>query len=156
MAQEKCSSHKTTIKISWEEIREYSWRLGLDIADLYPELTHIIAVARGGLVPASLIAYQLGIRYVDTLCLETYENATKLGRSRLIKAPIKPLEVNKTIIIDDIVDTGTTLTTIRKLIPEVGFASLFSKLKKPDHLTAELINPEVWYKFPWSDEQPKE
>ncbi|VTR23248.1 Xanthine phosphoribosyltransferase [Serratia fonticola] len=34
----------------------------------------IIAVSRGGLVPASLLARELSIRYVDTVCISSYDH----------------------------------------------------------------------------------
>ncbi len=34
----------------------------------------IIAVSRGGLVPGALLARELGIRHVDTVCISSYDH----------------------------------------------------------------------------------
>jgi xanthine phosphoribosyltransferase len=148
MPQEKLSQSKTII--TWEEIEKYSKKLGAAIADKFPQRTQLVAVSRGGLVPTALIAYQLGIRYTDTICLETYEKSIKLGRSRMIKSTTyDPYEGKYTVVIDDIVDSGETLGTVRRCMPNAKFAALFSQLPNEPDLVIQRIAADRWLRFPY-------
>ena len=50
------------------------------------EWNGIIAVTRGGLVPAAIIAREMGIRHIDTLCIATYDEQY-IGDVNVIKKP---------------------------------------------------------------------
>lgn len=73
----------------------------------------IIAVSRGGLVPAGILARELGIRYVDTVCIASY-NHDNQGELKVLKRAEGDGE--GFIVIDDLVDTGGTAKAIRKHI----------------------------------------
>ncbi len=75
----------------------------------------IIAVSRGGLVPAGILARELGIRYVDTVCISSYDHDNQRDLKVLKRAEG---DGEGFIVIDDLVDTGGTATAIREMYPK--------------------------------------
>ncbi len=63
----------------------------------------IIAVSRGGLVPGALLARELGIRHVDTVCISSYDHDNQRELKVLKRAEG---DGEGFIVIDDLVDTG--------------------------------------------------
>ncbi len=142
----------SNIKISWAEIESLSIKLADIIAKDFPYTKELVAISRGGLVPASIIAYQLGIEYVDTICVKTYEKSIRLGRSRLIKGLVyNPYGGKHTVVIDDIVDSGSTLNFVRKILPNAIFVTLFSKLPGEPNLTIHRVATDQWVDFPYGE-----
>lgn len=108
----------------------------------------IIAVARGGLVPAALLARELGIRYIDTVCISSYDHDRQRNQHILKHAPI---DGDDFLIVDDLVDTGSTAKTIRRLYPKAYFVAIFAKPEgKPfvdDYV--EDVAQDTWIEQPW-------
>ena len=108
----------------------------------------IIAVSRGGLIPSALLARELNIRFVDTICVSSYDH----DRLRDLKI-LKYATGNdpKIIIVDDLVDTGGTGTIIRNLYPKAKFVTIFAKPMGKllvDEYIIE-IPQKVWIEQPW-------
>ncbi len=80
--------------------------------DKRKDWSRIITVARGGLVPAAIIARELNIHLVDTICISSYA-IKEQGAANILKRP-DLVGVNETwLIIDDLVDTGKTAKIMR-------------------------------------------
>lgn len=108
----------------------------------------IIAVSRGGLAPASVLARELGIRYVDTLCISSYDYDNQRDLNVLKKAPG---DGEGFIVIDDLVDTGGTAKAIREFYPKARFVTVYAKpLGKPlvDDFVTE-VPQGTWIEQPW-------
>lgn len=108
----------------------------------------IIAVSRGGLVPASIIARELGLRHIDTVCISSYDHNSQ----RELKV-IKQAEGDGEgfIVIDDMVDTGGTAKAIREMYPKAHFVTIFAKpLGKPlvDDYVVDIAQ-DTWIEQPW-------
>lgn len=71
----------------------------------------IIAVSRGGLVPGALLARELGIRHVDTVCISSYDHDNQRELKVLKRAEG---DGEGFIVIDDLVDTGGTASRFAK------------------------------------------
>ncbi len=124
-AQEKAGK---AFPVSWDQFhrdcRALSWRL----ADVGP-FHAIVAITRGGLVPAAIVARELGIRVIDTVCIASYDH-TKQGELQVLKAV--SAEVAKLgggtgkglLIVDDLVDTGKTGRLVRAMMPDAHFAAV--------------------------------
>jgi xanthine phosphoribosyltransferase len=111
----------------------------------------IVAVTRGGLVPAAVIARELGIHHIDTVCITSYDWQNQ-GEPRILK----PVEGSgkDLLIIDDLVDTGSTAKIVRKMLPEAYFATVYAKpAGKPlvDAYVTE-VSQDTWILFPWDSE----
>ena len=140
--------------ISWEQLHRDSkalaWRL-LDIG----HWSKIVTITRGGLVPAAVIARELEIRVIDTVCVSSYAWQDQ-GQSRVLKnfQPISEEDASQTLIIDDLVDTGRTARIVRDMLPQAHFATVYAK---PDgrpmvdtYITE--VSQDTWILFPWDAE----
>ncbi len=140
-----------TYPISWEQLHRDSkalaWRL-LD-GDFFKG---IIAVTRGGLVPAAIIARELEIHLVDTVCVASYDWQDQAGEIEILK----PIESDGRgwLIIDDLVDTGRTARSVRNMLPKAHFATVYAKPEgRPlvDTYITE-VSQDTWILFPWDSE----
>jgi xanthine phosphoribosyltransferase len=145
------SRYQRTYPISWDQLhrdaKALAWRL-LD-KDFFKG---IIAVTRGGLVPAAIIARELDIRLVDTICVSSYDWKNQKGEVKLLKGIEGDGE--GWLIIDDLVDTGRTGKLIREQLPKAHFACIYAKpAGRPlvDTFITE-VSQDTWILFPWDTE----
>ena len=118
----------------------------------------IVAVTRGGLVPAALVARELDIRLVDTICVTSYD-ASDAGSAAQQQGSVQVLkgatgDGEGFLLIDDLVDTGRTAQTVRKLLPKAYFATLYAKPAGRaivDTFVKE-FKQDKWIHFPWDIE----
>ncbi len=110
--------------------------------------TGIIAVSRGGLVPAGLLARELGIRYVDTVCISSYDHDNQREMKVLKRAEG---DGEGFIVVDDLVDTGGTAKAIRDMYPKAHFVTIFAKpAGRPLVDDYEVDIPQdTWIEQPW-------
>jgi xanthine phosphoribosyltransferase len=143
--------YKKTYPVSWSQLhndcRVLAWRL----LEKRTDWERIIAIARGGLVPAAIIARELDIHFIDTVCVSSYTIRAQ-GGFRLLKNVAGDSE--RSLIIDDLVDTGKTAKIVREMLPLSHFATVYAK---PDGrpLTDTYItevSQETWILFPWDSE----
>lgn len=142
-------TYRKDFPVSWDELhrnaRALSWRL----AELGP-FEGIIAITRGGLVPAAIIARELEVRLVDTVCVSSYEHKD-LGKSNVLKKVESTTDGEGWLIIDDLVDTGTTAKVVREMLPKAHFATIYAKpAGRPlvDTFITE-VSQDTWILFPW-------
>ena len=113
--------------------------------------TGIVAITRGGLVPASIIARELEIRLVDTVCISSYDYQQQ-GEIKVLKSPV--IDRSGLLLIDDLVDTGKTARVVKNLLPEAHFATVYAKpAGRPlvDTFITE-VSQDTWILFPWDTE----
>ncbi len=85
----------------------------------------IIAVSRGGLVPGALLARELGIRHVDTVCISSYDHDNQRELKVLKRAEG---DGEGFIVIDDLVDTGgTPLQSAKCILKRISLLSSLSR-----------------------------
>jgi hypoxanthine phosphoribosyltransferase len=133
--------------ISWAEIQRDAVELARRVAPLGP-FEGIYAVARGGLVPAAIVARALDIRLVDTLVIASYEGRVR-GEARVLK-PGSGTGAGW-LVIDDLVDTGQTAEVVRAMLPDAHFAVLYAKPSgralAQTHVAE--FGQDTWLAFPW-------
>ena len=142
--------------VSWEELHRNSRALSWRLLELGP-WKGIIAITRGGLVPAAILARELDIRLIDTVCISSYEataseGAKQQGELQLLKAAAGDGE--GMLLVDDLVDTGQTARYVRELLPKAHFATVYAKPSgKPlvDTFITE-VSQDTWIRFPWDME----
>ena len=145
------ATHQKTFPVSWEELhrtaKALAWRLiGIGQWD------GIIAVTRGGLVPAAIIARELDIRLIDTVCMTSYTDSHSQGEITLLKGVTG--DGQGWLIIDDLVDTGKTARFVREMLPKAHFATIYAKpAGRPvvDTYVTE-VSQDTWIYFPWDIE----
>mgnify|MGYP002139402518 CR=1 FL=1 len=74
MENSPTSPYRDDIVISWPELHRDTRLLCHQLLQKGP-FKGIIAITRGGLIPAALVARELEIRLVDTICASSYEAA---------------------------------------------------------------------------------
>ena len=136
--------------VTWDELHRHSKALAWRLLEMGP-WAGIAAITRGGLVPAAIVARELDIRLVDTICVASYDHQTK-GDVRVLK----PIAGDGTglLIIDDLVDTGHTARVVRELLPKAHFATVYAKpAGRPlvDTFVTE-VSQDTWILFPWDIE----
>ncbi len=145
------SSYNKTYPISWDQLHRDSKALAWRLLNIGP-FQGIIAITRGGLVPAAIIARELDIRLVDTICLSSYDWKERKGEVHTLKS----FEGDGTgwLIIDDLVDTGQTAKVVREIVPMAHFATVYAKpAGRPlvDTFITE-VSQDTWILFPWDTE----
>jgi len=138
--------------VSWEELHRHAKALAWRLSEKGP-WKGIIAVTRGGLVPAAIIARELEIRLVDTACVSSYDHMNQ-REARLLKDVVDPGDGEGWLVIDDLVDTGKTFELLRKRLPKAHFATIYAKpAGRPlvDTFITE-FSQDTWIFFPWDVE----
>ncbi|HEY4133584.1 MAG TPA: xanthine phosphoribosyltransferase [Alphaproteobacteria bacterium] len=137
--------------VSWDDVHRDARALVRKLMGLGP-WQGIIALTRGGLVPAAIVAREMEIRVIDTLCIATYEEQ-KMEGVNILKQPEAAVAVQGKgwLLIDDLVDTGTTLQAARKLLPQAYFATVYGKPKGLPLVDAFIhqVPQDQWVYFPW-------
>lgn len=141
--------------VSWDELhrnaRALSWRL----LERGP-WKGIVAITRGGLVPAAIIARELDIRLIDTICIVSYASQGAEAQHQGALNVLKGVEGDGEgmLLIDDLVDTGKTARAVREMLPKAHFATIYAKpAGKPlvDTFITE-VSQDTWIRFPWDME----
>jgi xanthine phosphoribosyltransferase len=138
--------------VSWEELHRDTRLLCRELLEAGHRFRGVVAVTRGGLIPAAIVCRELDIRLVDTVCVASYEGAEAKSQSdkvRVIKAAAGDGE--GMLIVDDLVDTGATAAAIRDMLPKAIFATVYAKpegRRLVDHVVRE-VTQETWIRFPW-------
>ena len=139
--------------VSWDQFhrdaRALAWRLSAA-----GPFAAVVAVTRGGLVPAAVVARELGIRVIETICVASYDY-DKQGTINILKTVSeKIVGTDKgagVLIIDDLVDTGATARVVREILPKAHFATVYAKpLGRPlvDSFITE-VSQDTWIYLPW-------
>src|SRR5436309_8979162 len=70
--------------VSWDEFHRDARALAWRLAGAGP-FQAIVCVTRGGLVPAAIVARELGIRLIETVCVASYSHITQQGELKVLK-----------------------------------------------------------------------
>ena len=141
--------------VSWDQFHRDSRALAWRLHAAGP-FDAIVAITRGGLVPAAIVARELNVRMIDTVCVASYHEYKNQGELTLLKT-IAPEIValreqgRRVLIVDDLVDTGNTARVVRDLLPAAHFATVYAKpMGRPlvDTFITE-VSQDTWIYFPW-------
>ncbi len=141
--------------VSWEELHRHCKALAWRLTDL-PPFKGLVAITRGGLVPAAIVARELDLRLVETVCCAAYDKLSRNPEARILKAPQAALadQGEGWLLVDDLVDTGVTARAVRALLPKAHFAAIYAKpAGRPlvDTFITE-VSQDTWILFPWDQE----
>ena len=147
--------HEKGFHVSWDQLhrdaRALAWRLDGHGPD-NGNWRAIVAITRGGLVPAMVLSRELDIRVVDTISVKSY-NHQEQREAVVTKSPQTALmgDGEGVLVVDDLVDSGRTLELVRSLYPKAHFATVYAKPKgRPmvDTYVTE-VSQDTWIFFPW-------
>jgi xanthine phosphoribosyltransferase len=140
--------------LSWDEFHRDARALAALLNPLGPFST-LVAITRGGLTPAAIIAHELDMRCIETISIASYVAENVRGEGRIVKpisaALMQPAAGTKMLVIDDLADTGETLKLVRGMLPSAHIATLYVKpAGKPlvDTYVRE-VPQTTWIYFPW-------
>jgi xanthine phosphoribosyltransferase len=141
--------------VSWDQFhrdaRALAWRL-----NGAGPFEAIVTVTRGGLVPAAIVARELDVRLIETICISSYDH-TRQSELKVLKGVASELVKMSggggkgVLIVDDLVDTGKTARVVRDLLPKAHFATVYAKpMGRPlvDTFITE-VSQDTWIFFPW-------
>ena len=101
--------HEKGFHVSWDQLhrdaRALAWRLD-GKGPQNGAWKAVVAITRGGMAPAMIVARELDIRTVDTISVKSYDHQSQ-SEPQIIKSPNSELIGDGTgiLIIDDLVDT---------------------------------------------------
>ena len=142
--------------VSWDQFHRDARALAWRLTDAGP-FEAIVAITRGGLVAAAIVARELDVRLIETVCVVSYYDYKNQGELRLLKAVADSIVAlgggsgKGVLIVDDLVDTGKTAKLVRDLLPKAHFATVYAKpMGRPmvDTFITE-VSQDTWIFFPW-------
>ncbi len=139
------------LTISWEQFHSDARTLASKLINR-KDLKKIICVTRGGLFPAAVLARELEIRWIDTICVAGYDEETRGSQASLLKVP--ETDGEGVLVVDDLVDSGRTGRIIRELMPKAYFVTMYAKPKGQEVVDDFVISvdQDTWILFPWEAE----
>jgi xanthine phosphoribosyltransferase len=142
--------------VSWDQFhrdaRALAWRL-----HAAGPFDAIVCVTRGGLVPAAIVARELNVRVIETICIASYGAPGQQGELKVLKGIAEEIAAagqqdgKKVLVVDDLVDTGSTARMVRDILPDAHYATVYAKpMGRPqvDTFVTE-VSQDTWIFFPW-------
>ena len=142
--------------VSWDQFHRDARALAWRLAAAGP-FEAVVCITRGGLVPAAIVARELGIRVVETVSIASYQEDKTQGALVVLKgiAPsvtaIGDGQGRGVLVVDDLTDTGATARVVREMLPRAHFATVYAKpAGRPtvDTYVTE-VSQDTWIHFPW-------
>ena len=135
--------------VTWDQLHCDARQLAAALMPLGP-WQGIVAITRGGLIPAAIIGRELDCRLIESISVVSYDEEHQ-SEPRVIKMPVAAGDGEGFLIIDDLVDSGVTAQLVRRLLPKAYFACLYAKPSgrpSTDKFVVE-VPQETWILFPW-------
>ena len=147
--------HEKGFHISWDQIHRDSRALAWRLDGKGPDdgaWKAIVAITRGGMAPAMIIARELDVRTVDTISIKSYDHQSQ-SDAVVLKSPDVDMMGDGTgiLIIDDLVDTGKTLDVVKNLYPNAHIATVYAKPMGRPMVNTFIteVSQDTWIFFPW-------
>jgi hypoxanthine phosphoribosyltransferase len=140
------------MNLSWFEVDELIDNMILDIVEKDYTIEQVCGVARGGLIPGVIISQRLGVPFVPL------EWQTRDGKRKDEMKLIQTFRSHSnTLIVDDLIDSGTTYIGIMNIVNNhcTNSKALFGTLlNKKEEIALDIVgcnvyNIENWIQFPW-------
>ncbi len=138
--------------VTWDQLHRDARALAWRLIGKGP-FQGVVAITRGGLIPAAIVARELELRVVESVSVLTYDEEAK-GEPVVAKLPAAAGDGAGWLVIDDLVDTGTTARVVRGLLPRAHVATVYAKpagRALVDDFVTE-VSQDTWILFPWDTE----
>lgn len=138
------------IDMSWQDVEDAVAVLLGQFKEAAYEPSMIIAVAKGGVVPATLLHQAFPDAHFETIHVASYSNDFIPRSPRIIgKTPHTP-QWSQTLIVDDILESGATTSFLKGIYPAATYAYMVCRTwNAEDCLYRGLIYDKGWITFPW-------
>lgn len=142
--------------VSWDQFHRDARALAWRLADK-GSFEAIVCITRGGLVPAAIVARELEIKLIETVCVASYHTYSSQGELTVLKTIAPSISAigngrgKGVLLIDDLTDTGKTARVVREMLPDAHFATVYAKpLGAPlCHTFVTEVSQDTWIYFPW-------
>ncbi|MGC8633519.1 MAG: phosphoribosyltransferase [Candidatus Limnocylindrales bacterium] len=143
------------LMVSWPDLDRLVDRLAQQVGDDYDVL---LAITRGALVPAGMLAYRLGLRNIVVAAVAFYDEAGQPAeRPSFLQFPSDPLlHGRRVLILDEVWDTGSTIQAVIDRVRLAGgrpttavlhYKPTHSRVpSRPDHYVVET---DAWVVYPF-------
>jgi len=139
------------IYITWDDFHQHTKNLVQKLKEENCLINQIVAVSRGGLIPAGILAYELNVRNCKAINMSSYDGNIKRNDSDITLETGTLSGLGKdTLIVDDLADSGRTFNILKAIYPNAKYACVYAKpqgAKSADIYAVDL--PEKWVVFPW-------
>ena len=158
MSDQAAKSAPKRFLVSWDQFHRDCKALAWRLVEKREEWKGIIAITRGGLIPAGIVARELEIKIIETIGVSSYDD--KVQRDLHILKDINADLVGNGegwLVIDDLVDTGNTAKLLRQRLPQAHVATVYAKPAGEPLVDTYVtwVSQDTWIYFPWDvDIQP--
>ena len=148
--------HERVFHVSWDQMHRDARALAWRLQDKAPlgggDWRAVVAITRGGMVSAMIVARELDIRTIDTISVKSYRKGEQ-GELQVLKAPDPAMmgDGEGVLVVDDLVDSGRTLELVRQMYPKAHFATVYAKPKGQPMVQTYIteVSQDTWIFFPW-------
>src|SRR5687767_12360743 len=98
--------------VTWDDLDDLVVRLAERLA-AEPAPDVVLAISRGGLVPAGMLAYRLGWRNMLVGSVVVYDDEGRMGDASFLEFPHdEQLRGKRVVVVDEVWDSGTTIAAV--------------------------------------------
>lgn len=134
----------TKIIVTWEDYDAMATKIAMTYADA--GLTKIVGLSRGGLTLGVHLSNLLNVPFTP-LVWQTRDGDSQ-DYTGLLKIE-KDNDISTTLFVDDICDSGKTITQINSIVKDIRWTVLINKIPGSVEYAAAIIEGEEWIEFPW-------
>ena len=140
---------------SWQDIEELSYKIAEQIIEKNIKIDIIIAILRGGWIPARILADLLGIENIGVLGIKFYKSIETRKEQPIITYPlILDISNKNVLLVDDVADTGKSLSLAIEMTRLYGPKNIYTATLyvKPTTILVPDFYAETtsaWIIFPW-------
>jgi xanthine phosphoribosyltransferase len=139
--------------LSWDEIHSAARVIYESLRENFSP-TAILAITRGGLIPAGLFAYFFDVKKISVVGMErvgTDDGGRDVHRLNDFPAYSEE-EQERLLIVDDVADTGITAEVVRQVYPKATIVTLSAKPAGRDKVDrySIVVPQDTWIVFPWA------
>ena len=141
--------------VTWEALADMVAELARKVRGDYDVM---LAITRGGLVPAGMLAYRLGLRNILVAAVEYYDDEGRPGPNpTFLQFPADPqLRGQRVLIVDEVWDSGTTIHAVTERVRQAGGQATTAVLHyKPTHSRVHgipdhyVVTTDRWVVYPF-------
>ncbi|HEY9161454.1 MAG TPA: phosphoribosyltransferase [Desulfomonilia bacterium] len=154
----KKSNFPKAINITWDDLENLVWDVYLNLNETGYDPDVVIAVARGGLVPARILLDYLQKKHICTFQMGHLTGDMTITENPILIYPLPEINLTdkKVLVVDDVSDEGMTMNAVvNYLSSKVGDIKTAVLVSKKDSRFKADFCPRVmddwrWVLFPWS------